>query len=78
MLSSVLNSRQAIQVNIGIMRAFVKLCALLTTHKDLARRLDELEQRYDAQFRSVFDAIRALMEPSGPETKRVEGFKPSR
>ena len=43
-----------------------------------ARRLDELEQRYDAQFRSVFDAIRALMEPSGQDAKRIEGFKPAR
>ena len=78
MLSSVLRSQRAVNVNIQIMRAFVRLRELLATHKDLARRLDKLEQRYDAQFRSVFDAIRALMEPSGPETKRVEGFKPPR
>ena len=78
MLSGVLRSARAVQTNIAIMRAFVRLREVLATHKDLARRLGELEQRYDAQFRSVFDAIRALMEPSGPEAKRIEGFKPAR
>lgn len=76
MLSSVLKSKRARQVNIQIMRAFVKLRELLNTHKEMARKLVELEKKYDAQFRSVFDAIRALMEPSGPEPKRIEGFKP--
>lgn len=77
MLSSVLRSRRAIEVNIQIMRAFVKLRELLNTHKDLARKLAELEKRYDAQFRSVFDAIRALMEPPhGDEPKKIAGFKP--
>lgn len=77
MLSSVLKSRRAITVNIQIMRAFVKLRSILASHKDLARRLDELEQKYDSQFKRVFDAIRALMEPpDGPEPKRITGFKP--
>lgn len=76
MLSGVLRSARAVQVNIAIMRAFVKLREVLATHKDLALRLDALEQKYDAQFRSVFDAIRALMEPSGADPKRIEGFKP--
>jgi hypothetical protein len=57
MLSSVLNSERAIQVNIAIMRAFVKLGEMIASHKDLAKRLDELEKKYDEQFRVVFDAI---------------------
>ncbi len=63
MLSSVLRSKRAVQVNIAIMRAFVKLRELLATHKDLALKLDALEKKYDAQFQVVFDAIRKLMEP---------------
>lgn len=66
MLSSVLRSPQAITVNITIMRAFVKLRALLASHADLARRLEELESKYDEQFRIVFDAIRQLMTPREP------------
>ena len=63
MLSSVLRSPEAVQVNIEIMRAFVRLRRLLSEHQDLSRRIDELEGRYDQQFRSVFDAIRQLMTP---------------
>lgn len=63
MLSSVLKSRRAIDVNIAIMRAFVHLRELLATHKDLARRIDELEQKYDGNFAAVFTAIRELMSP---------------
>lgn len=74
MLSSVLKSKKAVQVNIEIMRAFVKLRELLTTHKDLTRKLEEIEKKYDAQFRIVFDAIRQLMQP--PEKpKRQIGFQ---
>lgn len=74
MLSSILNSPQAIRVNIEIMRAFVRLRRILASHEDLARKLEELEKRYDAQFRAVFDAIRQLMAP--PErTRRSIGFK---
>jgi hypothetical protein len=76
MLSSVLKSKRARLVNIQIMRTFVKLRELLNTHKELARKLEELEKKYDAQFRSVFEAIRALMEPAGAEPKRIDGFKP--
>src|SRR4030067_3708046 len=74
MLSSVLNSYRAIQVNIAIMRSFVKIREMLSTHKDLARKLNEIEKKYDAQFRVVFDAIRKLMVPP-PETKKKKiGF----
>ncbi|MBI1805266.1 MAG: ORF6N domain-containing protein [Ignavibacteria bacterium] len=74
MLSSVLRSKRAGQVNIEIMRAFVKLRELLATNKDLARKLDGLEKKYDSQFRIVFEAIRKLMLP--PEKpKRQIGFK---
>ncbi|MBU0519668.1 ORF6N domain-containing protein [bacterium] len=74
MLSSVLHSERAIQVNILIMRAFVKLRELLATHKDLARKLEEMERNYDAQFKVVFDAIRELMTPLEPSQKKI-GFK---
>jgi hypothetical protein len=73
MLSSVLRSERAVLVNIEIMRAFVRLRSLLSAHADLARRLDELEQRYDKQFRAVFDAIRQLMLPPAPPRKQI-GF----
>lgn len=76
MLSSVLRSERAIRVNIEIMRAFVRLRTLLSAHADLARRLDELEQRYDGQFRAVFDAIRQLMTPPEPPRKQI-GFQVS-
>jgi ORF6N domain len=68
MLSTVLNSERAIQVNIEIMRALVRLREMIATHKDLARKLEALERRYDAQFKVVFDAIRELMAP--PESKK--------
>ena len=74
MLSSVLNSERAIEVNITIMRAFVRLRAMLATHADLARRLDELEQKYDDQFRVVFEAIRELMAPEPVPPSRRIGF----
>ena len=74
MLSSVLRSKRAVQVNIEIMRAFVRLRRILTEHKDLARKLDVLERKYDAQFKVVFDAIRKLMEPPPVARKRI-GFR---
>jgi hypothetical protein len=74
MLSSVVNSERAIHVNIAIMRAFGQLRALLATHADLARKLEELEKKYDAQFRAVFDAIRQLMAPPDPPRKQI-GFQ---
>jgi len=73
MLSSVLNSPRAVQVNIQIMRTFAKLRLIMSQHKDLAQRLDELEKKYDAQFKVVFDAIRELMTPPEPKRKRI-GF----
>jgi len=74
MLSTVLNSDRAIEVNIQIMRAFVKLREMLSTHKDLARKLVEMEKKYDAQFKVVFDAIRQLMKPDEPKKKPI-GFR---
>lgn len=75
MLSSVLNSERAIKVNIEIMRAFVRLRQILLANKELAKRLDELEKKYDAQFKVVFDAIRQLMAPQEPQRpKRRIGF----
>jgi hypothetical protein len=73
MLSSVLRSPRAVQVNIAIMRTFVQLRLMLASHAGLARKLADLEQRYDAQFKAVFDAIRALMEPSPPARGEI-GF----
>ncbi|WIM06887.1 MAG: ORF6N domain-containing protein [Candidatus Nitricoxidivorans perseverans] len=73
MLSSVLKSPRAVQVNIEIVRAFVRLRRMLAEHRDLAQRLDELEQRYDKQFSAVFDAIRQLMTPP-QQIKRPIGF----
>ena len=73
MLSSVLRGDRAVQVNIAIMRAFVKLRQLLATHTELAGKLDEMEKKYDGQFRMVFDALRQLMAPPG-KPKREMGF----
>jgi hypothetical protein len=75
MLSSVLNSRRAIQVNIEIMRAFVRLRRILASHVQLARKLDSLEKKYDSQFKVVFEAIRDLMMPPVPR-RRAIGFAP--
>jgi len=74
MLSSVLRSKRAVQVNIAIMRAFVRLREILSTHKDLARQLNEMEKKYDKQFRVVFEAIRDLMEPEPVPPQRKIGF----
>jgi len=74
MLSSVLNSPRAVQVNIQIMRTFAKLREIISQHKDLARRLDELEKKYDSQFKVVFDAIRQLMMPPAPKRRPI-GFR---
>ena len=74
MLSGVLNSPRAVEVNIAIMRIFVQLRQLLSTHTDLARKLASLERKCDEQFRAVFDAIRELMQPPTPAPKREIGF----
>ncbi len=73
MLSSVLHSPRAIQVNIAIMRTFARLRHILASHADLARKLEELEKQYDKQFRVVFDALRELMDPPAPPRKQI-GF----
>ncbi len=73
MLSSVLQSRRAVRVNIEIMRAFVKLRELLISNKDLAQKLDRLEKKYDAQFKIVFDAIRQITMPPEKPHRRI-GF----
>jgi len=73
MLSTVLNSERAIQVNIEIMRAFVRLGQMLASNAQLARKLADLEKKYDAQFKVVFDAIRQLMAPSEPRKRKI-GF----
>jgi len=73
MLSSVLKSERAVQVNVEIMRAFVRLREFVSHNHELARRLDDLESRYDHQFKVVFDAIRELMAPP-PAPKRRIGF----
>ncbi len=73
MLSSVLNSNRAIQVNITIMRAFVRMRKTVASHGELAQRMNTLERTYDAKFRVVFDAIRALMEPPKKSRRRI-GF----
>ncbi len=74
MLSGILNSPRAVQVNIAIMRTFVQMRAILSSHADLARKLEKLEKKYDAQFRVVFDAIRQLMTPLDRPRKQV-GFR---
>ena len=76
MLSSVLRSPRAVQVNIAIMRAFVRLREMLMSNADLARKLLTLENKYDSQFRIVFDAIRELMEGPPPSQKPRIGFRP--
>jgi hypothetical protein len=73
MLSSVLKSRCAVHVNIEIMRAFVKLRNILASHKDLAQKMEELEKKYDTQFRVVFEAIRQLMAEEEKPKQRI-GF----
>ncbi len=75
MLSSVLRSKRAVEVNIQIMRTFVKLRELLAGHADLRRKIEELERRYDGQFRAVFEAIRGLMAAPAGKVRRI-GFGP--
>jgi len=75
MLSGVLKSPRAIRVNVEIMRTFVKLHQMLASNAELARKLDDLEKKYDRQFKIVFDAIRQLMSPSPGKAKQI-GFRP--
>ena len=74
MLSNVLWSKRAVQVNILIMRAFVKMRELLQSYDELRRKINAMERKYDGQFRVVFEAIKQLMEPP-PATRKVYGFR---
>ncbi|MBI2981202.1 MAG: ORF6N domain-containing protein [Deltaproteobacteria bacterium] len=74
MAATILNTEVAINVSVQIVRAFVRLSQILSTHKDLARKLEDLENRYDSQFRVVFDAIRQLMAPAPIPKKARIGF----
>ena len=71
MLSTVLRSSRAVQVNIEIMRAFVKLRQIVASNKELAQKLEELEKKYDTQFKIVFDANRQIMQPPEKPTRRI-------
>jgi len=71
MAASVLNSPRAIEASVYVVRAFVKMREVLATHKELVWRLDEMEGKYDRQFKAVFDAIRALMEPPKIPPRRI-------
>lgn len=75
MVAAVLNSEQAVAVSVMVVRAFVRLRQLLVTHTELAHKLDELERKYDAQFKAVFAAIRQLMAPLPEATRRRIGFQ---
>ena len=74
MLSSVLNSERAILVNIQIMRAFTKLRKMLASNEEIRRKIEDMENKYDVQFKVVFDAIRSLMTPPTKEQKKI-GFR---
>ncbi len=76
MLSSVLNSKRAVQVNIQIMRTFTQLREMLTGNKELKRKIEEMEKKYDHQFQIVFKAIKELLEPPSVKSKPPIGFHP--
>jgi len=76
MLSGVLNSPRAIDVNVAIMRTFVKLRQMLETNKNLKKKIEEMERKYDGQFKIVFDALRELLSPPPPKPKGPIGFQP--
>ncbi len=73
MLSSILNSKRAIQVNIQIMRTFTRLREMLNSHKELKQKIEEMEKKYDYQFKAVFDAIKKLLDPV-QKSKNPIGF----
>ena len=74
MLSSILNSKRAIQVNIQIMRTFTRIREFILNHKDLQKKIQNLERKYDSQFRAVFETIKELEEPIKQKRKRTIGF----
>jgi hypothetical protein len=76
MVANVLNSPVAVRASIQVVRAFVRLRDIMATHKDLVRKLEQMEQKYDRKFKVVFDAIRELMVPPIPSSKRRIGFNP--
>jgi hypothetical protein len=78
MLSSILNSPRAIQVNIQIMRTFTKLREMIASHKDLTKKLNELEKKYDGQFQIVFEAIRQLIEVEESPKRKIGYISESR
>ena len=73
MAANVLNSKPAVQASVQVVRAFIRLRQMLVSNAELARKLGDLERKYDAQFRVVFDAIRQLMTPAEPKRKQI-GF----
>ena len=75
MAANVLNSERVVQASVQVVRAFIKLREMLASNVELSRKLDQLEKKYDDQFKIVFDAIRQLMAPSPPKTKQI-GFRP--
>lgn len=78
MAASVLNTPRAVEVSLYVVRAFVRLREMIASHKDLAHRLDEMEQKYDSQFKVVFDAIRLLVAEPEPKEKKIGFIKESR
>jgi len=76
MLASVLNSEAAIRASIQIVRTFIRLRELLATHRELARKLEQMEKKYDAQFKAIFDVIEQLMEPPEKTERKPIGFAP--
>ena len=74
MAATVLNSKQAVAMSVYVVRTFIRLRQMLSTHKDLARKLADMEKKYDSQFKVVFDAIRQLMKPDEPKKMPI-GFR---
>ena len=77
MLANVLNSKVAVQASVLVVRAFIRVRSLMGTHAELARKVQELESRYDGQFRAVFDAIRELMADAEGHSRDRIGFRRS-
>lgn len=73
MAANVLNSKRAVQASVQVVRAFIRLRQMLASNAELARKLSEIERKYDAQLKVVFDAIRQLMTPPEPQRKQI-GF----
>ena len=76
MLSSVLRSSRAIQINIAILRTFVQLRQMLSSNAELSRKLATMEKNYDIKFKAIFEAIHQLMTPTDPKKKHPIGFAP--